>query len=111
MQIANNRTSHLSHRAIRHEFLFVQAAQRQYIVKLHFAETYEDITGRDSAFSPLTSRVMSSRILMSGKAGGAKRAYIETVNVDITNGKLTYFHDQYSESEINGLRSFRHPNA
>jgi hypothetical protein len=77
----------------------------KYIVKLHFAETYEDVTG-------LGQRVFSLNVAghefkdfdVWAKAGGARRAYIETVNVDITDGKLDIaFTTNIQSPEINGI--------
>jgi hypothetical protein len=77
----------------------------KYIVKLHFAETYEDITG-------VGQRVFSFNVAghefkdfdVWAKAGGAKRAYVETVSVDITDGKLDItFTTNIQSPEINGI--------
>jgi hypothetical protein len=77
----------------------------KYIVKLHFAETYDDISG-------VGQRVFSFNVAghefkdfdVWAKAGGAKRAYVETVNVDITDGKLDItFTTNIQSPEINGI--------
>ena len=62
----------------------------KYTAKLYFAETYDGITGADQ-------RVFSFKVQgrefkdfdIFVKAGGANRAYIETVPVEVTNGKFT----------------------
>jgi hypothetical protein len=77
----------------------------KYIVKLHFAETYEDITGAGQrVFSFNVAGHEFKDFDVWAKAGGAKRAYIETVNVDITNGKLDItFTTNIQSPEINGI--------
>jgi enterochelin esterase-like enzyme len=62
----------------------------KYVVKLHFAETFEGITGPGQ-------RVFSFQVQGTEfkdfdpwvKAGGFGRAYVETVPVEVTNGKVT----------------------
>ena len=106
MQVANTRDQGLyrSERYGMSSFSY-KLPNGKYIVKLHFAETYEDITGAGQ-------RVFSFNIAghdfkdfdIWAKAGGAKRAYIETVNVDITNGKLDItFTTNIQSPEINGI--------
>ena len=77
----------------------------KYIVKLHFAETYEDITGagqRVFTFSVAGHEFKDFDVW--AKAGGARRAYIETVNVDVTDGKLgIIFTTNIQSPEINGI--------
>jgi hypothetical protein len=77
----------------------------KYIVKLHFAETYEDITGagqRVFSFSVASHEFKDFDVW--AKAGGSKRAYVETVNVDVTNGKLDItFTTNIQSPEINGI--------
>jgi len=77
----------------------------KYIVKLHFAETYEDITGagqRVFTFNVAGHEFKDFDVWV--KAGGAKRAYVETVNVDITDGKLDItFTTNIQSPEINGI--------
>jgi Di-glucose binding within endoplasmic reticulum. len=77
----------------------------KYIVKLHFAETYEDITGAGQrVFSFNVAGHEFKDFDVWAKAGGAKRAYIETVNVDITDGKLDItFTTNIQSPEINGI--------
>lgn len=77
----------------------------KYIVKLHFAETYENITGpgqRVFTFNVAGQEFKDFDVY--AKAGGAKRAYVETVNVNITDGKLDISFTSNADSpEINGI--------
>lgn len=77
----------------------------KYIVKLHFAETYDDITGAGQrVFSFNVAGHEFKDFDVWAKAGGAKRAYVETVNVDITDGKLDItFTTNLQSPEINGI--------
>ncbi len=61
----------------------------KYIAKLYFAETYAGITGpgqRVFSFNVQGHEVKDFDIW--AKAGGPRRAYIETVNVEVTNGEF-----------------------
>ena len=77
----------------------------KYIVKLHFAETYDGITGpggRVFSFNVGGQEFKDFDIWV--KAGGALRAYIETINVEVTNGKLEVaFTAKEENPEINGI--------
>ncbi len=85
---------------------FTQALPNgKYIVKLHFAETYEGITEKGQ-------RVFSFNIEGRefkdfdpfAKAGGFARAYVETVPVEINDGKLDIsFTANIENPEINGI--------
>jgi hypothetical protein len=77
----------------------------KYIVKLHFAETYDDISGAGQrVFSFNVAGHEFKDFDVWAKAGGAKRAYVETVNVDITDGKLDItFTTNIQSPEINGI--------
>ena len=77
----------------------------KYIVKLHFAETYEDITGPGQrVFSFNVAGQEFKDFDVFAKAGGAKRAYIETVNVEVADGKLDItFTTNIQSPEINGI--------
>ena len=58
-----------------------------YVVKLHFAETYEGITGPGERVFSFTCQGKEFKDFdVWKKSGGAARAYIETVPVDVTNG-------------------------
>jgi hypothetical protein len=77
----------------------------KYIVKLHFCETYDGITGpgqRVFSFNVAGHEFKDFDLWV--KAGGALRAYIETVPVEITNGKLEItFTPNIENPQINGL--------
>lgn len=65
----------------------------KYLAKLYFAETYEGITGpgeRVFSFNVQGREFKDFDIWV--KAGGASRAYVETVPVEVTNGtfKITF---------------------
>jgi hypothetical protein len=77
----------------------------KYIVKLHFAETYVNITGPGQrVFSFNVAGQEFKDFDVYAKAGGARRADIETVNVDITDGKLDIsFTTNVDSPEINGI--------
>ena len=77
----------------------------KYTVKLHFAETYDGITGpgqRVFSFNVEGHEFKDFDVWV--KAGGPQRAYVETVPVDITDGKLDIkFVPNIQNPEINGL--------
>ena len=77
----------------------------KYLVKLHFAETFDGISGpggRVFSFKVEGQEFKDFDIWV--KAGGAQRAYIETVNVEVTDGKLDVsFTAQEENPEINGI--------
>jgi hypothetical protein len=77
----------------------------KYTVKLHFAETYEEIKGPGQrVFSFNVQGREFKDFDVFAKAGGAQRAYIESVNVDVTNGKLDItFASNIQSPEINGI--------
>jgi hypothetical protein len=61
----------------------------KYVAKLHFCETYEGITGKgDRVFSVnvQNGQKMIKDLDVFDKAGGANKAYVETVPVEVTNG-------------------------
>jgi hypothetical protein len=61
----------------------------KYIVKLHFAETYDGIGGAgDRVFSFKVQDKLFKDFDIWKKAGGTQTVYIEKVPVDITDGKL-----------------------
>ena len=77
----------------------------KYVVKLHFAETFEGISGPGQ-------RVFSFKVQdhefkdfdVFAKSGGSQHAYIETVPVEITDGKLTItFTANVENPEINAI--------
>jgi len=77
----------------------------RYVVKLHFAETYDGITGPEGrVFSFNVQGREFKDFDVWVKAGGPRRAYVETVNVDIANGKLDLaFESGVDNPEINGI--------
>ena len=77
----------------------------KYVVKLHFAETFEGITGAGQrVFSYNVEGKEFKDFDVYAKTGGSQRAYVETVNVDITDGKLDItFTPNIENPEINGI--------
>jgi hypothetical protein len=77
----------------------------KYIVKLHFNETSDPITGpgqRVFSFSVGGHDFKDFDVWV--KAGGPHRPYVETMNVDVTNGKLAIaFTPNVENPEINGI--------
>jgi len=77
----------------------------KYIIKLHFAETFDGISGPgDRVFSFNVEGHQFNDFDVWVKAGGPYRAYVETVPVDITDGKLVItFTPKVENPEINGI--------
>ena len=77
----------------------------KYTVKLHFAETYDGISGPgERVFSFKVGEQEFKDFDVFAKTGGLNRAYVETVNVDVTDGKLDIVFTENIESpEINGI--------
>jgi endoglucanase len=77
----------------------------KYIVKLHFAETSGAISGvGERVFSIKVEDQELKDFDVWAKANGRDRAYIETVNVEITDGKLDItFTPKTQNPEINGI--------
>lgn len=77
----------------------------KYVVKLHFAETFEGITGPgERVFSFNVEGQEFKDFDVFKRAGGAQRAHVETVNVEIKDGKLDIkFISNLENPEINGL--------
>jgi len=77
----------------------------KYIVKLHFAETYEGITGPgERVFSFNVQGHEFKDFDVWAKAGGPQIAYVQPVTVDVTDGKLVItFTPQEENPEINGI--------
>jgi hypothetical protein len=77
----------------------------KYTVKLHFCETYDGITGpgqRVFSFNVEGQDFKDFDVWV--KAGGPMRAYIETVNVEVTDGKLDItFTPNVENPEINAI--------
>ena len=77
----------------------------KYVVKLHFAETYDGITGpgqRVFSFNVEGHEFKDFDVWV--KSGGYLRAYVETVPVSIADGKLDItFTPNIENPEINGI--------
>ena len=77
----------------------------KYTVKLHFAETYDEIT--DAGQRVFTVDVNGTEIKdldIVKEAGGAKKALVKVVPVTITNGKLSItFTPKAQSTSINGI--------
>jgi hypothetical protein len=62
----------------------------KYIARLHFAETFQGITGEGQrVFSFNVQGREFKNCDVWKKAGGPNRAYIETVPVEVTDGSFT----------------------
>jgi hypothetical protein len=77
----------------------------KYTVKLHFAETYDGISGPgDRVFSFKVGSQEFKDFDIWAKAGGNQRAYIVTVDDTVTDGKVTItFTPKVENPEINGI--------
>jgi hypothetical protein len=77
----------------------------KYTVKLHFAETYDGITGPGQrVFSFSVEGQLFKDFDVWAKTGGGQRAYVETVKADVTAGKLDItFTPGVQSPEINGI--------
>lgn len=80
-------------------------ANGKYTVKLHFAETYEGIYGKgERVFTFKVEDKEFKDFDVTARAGGVMKAYVETVEVQVTDGKLdiTFTHN-VENPEINAL--------
>lgn len=77
----------------------------KYIVKLHFAETYEGITGPGQrVFSVNVQGHEIKDLDIWAKTGGAMRPWIETVPIEVTDGKVHItFTPNVENPQINAL--------
>ena len=77
----------------------------KYTVKLHFAETYEGISAAgERVFSFNVGGHAVKDFDPTAKAGGVLRAYVETVAVEVKDGKLNItFTSQVENPEINAI--------
>jgi endoglucanase len=77
----------------------------KYTVKLHFAETYEGIyAAGERVFSFNVEGKEFKDFDVTAKAGGVMRAYVETVEVEVADGKLDItFTTNIENPEINAL--------
>jgi hypothetical protein len=77
----------------------------KYVAKLHFAETFDGITGagqRVFSFNVQGQEFKDFDVFV--KAGGSNRAYIESVPVEVTNGKFTItFTSNVENPQINAI--------
>ena len=85
----------------------------KYVVKLHFAETYDAIKGPGGrVFTFIVEGHEFKDFDVWAKAGGAQRACVETVTVEVTDGELNiYFIHQQENPEINGIEILPAPPA
>lgn len=106
IEIANTKTPSV-YRAERYSMtrFSLPVPNGKYTVKLHFAETYEEITttgGRIFSFNVEGKQFDDFDPV--AKAGSPRRAYIETVEVEIKDGKLDItFTPKVENPEINAL--------
>jgi len=77
----------------------------KYQVKLYFAETYDGITGPgERVFSFSVQGQEFKDFDVWKKAGGPLKAYVETVNVEVANGKLLIkFTSNVENPQINAI--------
>jgi hypothetical protein len=79
----------------------------KYTVKLHFAETYDDLT--EAGQRVFDVKVMDKELKnldVFKESGGQKKALVKTFNVEVKDGKLTIKFDKQDEKnnpEINGI--------
>lgn len=106
LQIANTKDPFI-YRAERYSMTsFSQPVPNgRYTVKLHFAETYEGISGAgERVFSFNVEGQDFKDFDVFAKAGGALKAYVVTVNVTVSDGKLDIkFTPNVENPEINGI--------
>lgn len=83
----------------------VELPNGRYTVKLHFAETFDGIYGAgDRVFSFNVQGHEFKDFDIWGKAGGPNRAYLETVEVEVTDGRLQInFTPQVENPAINAI--------
>jgi hypothetical protein len=77
----------------------------KYVAKLHFAETFDGVSGAGQrVFSYNVQGKDFKDFDVFVKAGGSNKAYIETVPVEVTNGKFTItFTSNVENPEINAI--------
>ena len=106
IEIANTKTPSL-YRAERYSMTaFTEPLPNgKYVVKLHFAETFEGVTAAgERVFSFNVEGRDFKDFDVFVKAGGAGRAYVETVPVEITDGKLDIrFTPKIENPQINAI--------
>lgn len=106
ISIANTKTPSL-YRAERYSMtkFSLPVPNGKYTVKLHFAETFEEINEKGSrVFSFNVEGKEFKNFDVFEAAGGAARAYVKTVEVEVKDGKLDItFTPQVENPEINAL--------
>jgi hypothetical protein len=106
IEIANTKTPSI-YRSERYSMTgFEQALPNgKYVVKLHFSETFEGISGKgERVFSYNVEGKDFKDFDVYAKSGGANRAYIETVPVEIKDGKLDItFTPKVENPQINAI--------
>jgi len=77
----------------------------KYLVKLHFAETYDGIGGPgERVFSFTVQGKEFKDFDVWKKSGGLQKAYVESVPVEVTDGKLFIkFTSNVENPQINGI--------
>ena len=77
----------------------------KYKVRLHFAETFEEVSGPGGrVFSFTVGGKEFKDFDIAEKAGGIQKAYVEDVEVDVTDGKLKItFTPKVQNPAINGI--------
>jgi hypothetical protein len=80
-------------------------AKGKYTVRLHFAETHEEISGRGQRVFSFTVEGHEFKDFdVWKKAGGARRAYVESIEAEVLDGTLDItFRAQVGNPEINAL--------
>ena len=78
----------------------------KYIAKLHFAETYDGITGPGERVFTMNVQGHEFKDFDTyKKAGGSNRAYVETVPVEVTNGTFKIdFTANVENPQINAIK-------
>ena len=86
-------------------------ANGKYTVKLHFAETYEEMNAPGLRVFSFNVQGREFKDLdLFAKTGGLQRAYVESVPVEITGGKLDItFTPNIENPEINGIEIIPQP--
>ena len=77
----------------------------KYVVKLHFAETYEQVTAAgERVFTFDVEGKVVKDFDVFARAGGGRKAYVETVTIEVADGKLDIvFTSQVQNPTINGI--------
>jgi hypothetical protein len=88
-----------------------QVANGKYLAKLHFAETYDGITGPGQrVFSFNVQGREFKDFDVWAKAGGPNTAYVETVPVEVTNGEFKIvFTPNIENPQINAIEIVPQP--